>query len=101
MAPCQITVLNFRQEKTKPDQHFHDWMKPLANKRLQKALLIFASKAEISFSEESSTTSKLEIDLMLVCLCCGALKTCIFHIIDLVLFDMYSKSSNNMAMPSH
>lgn len=57
---------------------FHYGMEPLANKRLQKALFIVAAKAEIIFSEESSTTSKLEIDLMLMCLCCGALKLAFF-----------------------
>lgn len=35
-------------------------------------------RSNLLFYEESRTTSKLEIDLVLLCLCCRALKTCGF-----------------------
>lgn len=46
-------------------------------------------RSNLLFSEESRTTSKLEIDLVLLCSCCRALKThAFFHIVELLLSDL-------------
>lgn len=46
-------------------------------------------RSNLLFYEESRTTSKLEIDLVLLCLCCRALKIVgFFNIIELRLSDM-------------